>query len=293
MHVPQISRLASTTKKGVDRLNQHHDDQERVDISDWLTPVEYDAQQQDLYSRRQPGTGQWLLNSTEYQAWKDTRGQTLFCPGIPGAGKTMLAAIAIDDLATRYGQTPGIGIAFVYCNFRRREEQTADQLLASLVKQLSRQRPILPDQLRKLWHKHKERGTRPSFDDISRILRLTASSFSSLFIVVDAIDECQTSGGCRRTFLTEIQSLQRELGINLLATSRFIPEIIDHFRRVGSVTLEISASREDVERYVEGNLMQLPSFVQRNPRLQADIKDSISVAVDGMYVLNWYFPMYQ
>jgi hypothetical protein len=269
----------------VERLNQHRDDQECAAIGDWLTPVEYGAQQQDLYSRRQPGTGQWLLNSTAYQTWRDTRGQTLFCPGIPGAGKTMLTAIAIEALTTFYSQTPGetVGIAFVYCNFRRRDEQTADQLLANVLKQLSRQRPSLPEPLKELWAKHQERQTRPSSDEISKLLRLTASPFSRLFIVVDAVDECQASDGCRARFLAEIRSVQKELGANVFVTSRFIPEIVDHFRGIsGSVTLEIAASREDVERYIEGNMVQLPAFVQRNTKLQADIKDSISVAVDGM-----------
>ncbi len=194
----------------------------------------------------------------------------------------MIAAIVIEDLATRYTQASDVGVAFVYCNFRRREEQTADQLLASILKQLSRQRPVHPDHLKELWNTHKQKDTRPSFDDISKILRLTASSFSRVFVVVDAVDECQASDGCRITFLNAIQSMQKELGVNVLATSRFIPEIVDHFRAVGSVTLEISASREDVERYIEGNMMRLPSIVQRNPKLQADIKDSISGAVDGM-----------
>ncbi len=246
--------------------------------------MEYDAQQQDLCNRRQSGTGQWLLNSTEYQTWRETPGQTLFCPGIPGAGKTMLAAIVVEDLTTRYRQIPEVGIAFVYCNFRRRDEQTTDQLLASVLKQLSRQKPSLPDNLRELWNKHREKQTRLSFDDVLKILRLTVSSFSRVFIIVDAVDECQRSDGCRTTLLTEIRSIQQNLKVNILATSRFIPEIVDHFRSVGSVGLEVSASREDVERYIDGNMMHLPSFVQRNLKLQADIKTSISVAVDGMYV---------
>ena len=51
------------------------------------------------------------------------------------------------------------------------------------------------------------------------------------------------------------------------------------------MTLEIRASNEDVERYLEGHIRQLPSFVQRNRQLQEEIKTGISEAVDGMYVL--------
>jgi hypothetical protein len=65
-----------------------------------------------------------------------------------------------------------------------------------------------------------------------------------------------------------------------LVTSRFIPEITDEFK--GYIHLEIRASPEDVERYVDGHLGELRPFVQRNQHLQDEIKTGISNAVDGM-----------
>jgi hypothetical protein len=61
--------------------------QERCVILDWLTPIDYAPQQSNFISQWQEGTGQWLLNSDEFQVWINQRKQTLFCPGIPGAGK--------------------------------------------------------------------------------------------------------------------------------------------------------------------------------------------------------------
>src|SRR5947209_377555 len=71
---------------------------EDTEVLNWLTPVEYGTQQSDFLRRRQAGTGQWLLKSTEYQTWLNSGKQTLFCPGIPGAGKTILTSIVVDDL---------------------------------------------------------------------------------------------------------------------------------------------------------------------------------------------------
>ena len=48
--------------------------------------------------------------------------------------------------------------------------------------------------------------------------------------------------------------------------------------------LEIRASSEDVERYLEDHMGQLPSFVRRDRSLQEEIKARISEAVDGMCV---------
>ena len=145
-------------KRGVDQLNQKQNDQERRIILDWLTNIDYASQQSDFINRRQVGTGQWLIDSEEYQTWVQTPKETLFCPGIPGAGKTILTAIIIDDLTMRFQSEADIGIAYLYCNFRRQDEQKADDLLASLLKQLSQKRTSLPDSVKTLYKKHKDNG---------------------------------------------------------------------------------------------------------------------------------------
>ncbi|QSZ31250.1 hypothetical protein DSL72_000813 [Monilinia vaccinii-corymbosi] len=49
--------------------------------------------------------------------------------------------------------------------------------------------------------------------------------------------------------------------------------------------LEIRAREEDVERYLDGQMSQLPQYVLRNQGLQDDIKSQIIKAVDGMFLL--------
>jgi hypothetical protein len=46
--------------------------------------------------------------------------------------------------------------------------------------------------------------------------------------------------------------------------------------------VDIRASDNDVRRYLEGHISQLPSFVLRSPDLQEKIKTKIIEAVDGM-----------
>jgi hypothetical protein len=260
------------------------DGDEDLKILNWLTPIDYGPQQSDYIRRRQVGTGQWLLDSAEFTAWVETKKQTLFCPGIPGAGKTILTAIVIDDLITRFPLGQNIGIAYLYCNFRRQEEQKAEALLASLLKQLTQERSSLPDSVKALYDHHEKKRTRPLLEELSRVLHSVSTLYSKVFIIVDAIDECQVSEGCRTRFLSEIFNLQEKYKANVFATSRFIPEIIDKFK--GSALLEIRAGSEDVQRYLEGHMQQLPGFVQDNQELQREIKTEISYAVGGMYVPN-------
>lgn len=268
-------------------LVRHKDDQERRTILDWLSPVDYAAQQSDFLSRRRAGTGQWLLNSTEFQKWLKAAKQTLFCPGIPGAGKTIITSIVVEDLSVRYQNDSSIGIAYLYCNFRRQHEQKIEDLLASLLKQFIQEQPSIPDSVNFLYNRHKEKRTRPSFEDISKVLDSVTATYPRTFIIVDALDECQATDGCRARFLSEIFKLQAWNGTNIFATSRFIPEIVQKLKKFGgSVSLEIRARNADVRTYLDGRVSQLPGFVARSPELQEEIKSEIVKAVDGMYVIS-------
>jgi Cdc6-like AAA superfamily ATPase len=267
---------------GVHNLLRVQHDREHEAILKWLTPIEYTPQQNDYIRRRQPGTGQWLLNSAEFQKWVDISKQTLFCPGIPGAGKTILTSIVVDNLCKRYHGDPTIGIAFVYCNFRRRGEQKADDLLANLLKQLAHGRSALPTSIKDLYRQHQARQGRPSLDEISTALRSVAAMYSRVFIIVDALDECQTSDGCRSRLLSEIFSLQAKREVNFFATSRPSPYIEREFQLRACIPLEILASDEDMHRYLDGQMSELPAFVLKRPDLQEEIKTGITRAVEGM-----------
>lgn len=125
--------------------------------------------------------------------------------------------------------------------------------------------------------------TQLSLFEIQTALQSAAENYSTVFIIIDALDECQNSDGSRQKFLTELFSLQEKSGCNLFMTSRVIPEIVDRFNKT-SISLEIRASTEDIERYLKGNTGQLPAFVHQSQGLQQMIAAEISKAVDGMYV---------
>ena len=119
-----------------------------------------------------------------------------------------------------------------------------------------------------------------SIDEISKILYSVISDFSRAFIIVDALDECQVSSGNWRKFLTEIFNLQTKTGLNLFATSRFIPDIENEFER--SLSLEIRAVDEDVKRYLDNHISKLPKCVSKSTDLQQKIKTEIVKTVKKM-----------
>jgi len=150
-------KLSSRIKDGVDLLNQsqeeRHRQEEQRGILDWLTPIDYAPQQNDFIARRQQGTGQWLVESKEFQKWINQSDQTLFCPGMPGAGKTMITSIVVDYLDERYQSDASVGIAYLYCNFRRHQEQKPADLLTGLLKQLIQQQTSIPEKVKSIYER--------------------------------------------------------------------------------------------------------------------------------------------
>jgi hypothetical protein len=72
--------------------------------------------------------------------------------------------------------------------------------------------------------------------------------------------------------------------VRLLATSRFLSDIVDEFKDSGR--LEIRASDDDVRQFVAGQIDRLPGCIRRSSELQKMVQDGIAEAVDGMYVFS-------
>ncbi|KAF2475263.1 uncharacterized protein BDR25DRAFT_254152, partial [Lindgomyces ingoldianus] len=274
-HVPAI-------QSGVEKIQQDQDYTKYRQVVEWISPSDYPAQQSDIIKRRQEGTGQWFLDAPEVAGWLTEVGGTLFCPGIPGAGKTMIAAIAIDHLL-KSAQNSSHGVVYVYCNYKAQEEQDASSMLAAILKQLVQAQPSAVEPVERLHKQHANRGTRPSLDEICSTLQDVLKHYSTAHIVIDALDECRDSDGTRRTFLAKLRLLQAGRDIRLMATSRSIPEIEEAFR--DAMKLEIQASGEDVKRFVAGQIYRLPKCIQRSDALQDMVQEKIVEVVDGMFLL--------
>jgi Cdc6-like AAA superfamily ATPase len=232
-----------------------------------------------LIARREEGTGQWFLESPEFADWLHVPRSTLFCPGIPGAGKSMLAAIAIEHLLETQA-SDSVGVAFIYCNYKTQTEASTSTLLAALLKQLVQSRPVVDDSISKLHEQHNSRSTKPSFQEIFVALQAVLKNFSRVYFIIDALDECSNQNGTRNQLLAKIRDLQRETDLRLISTSRFLPDIEINF--ASTPTLEIRASSPDVRQFVRGQIHRLPSCIRRDYQLQNLVEDKVIEAVDGM-----------
>jgi hypothetical protein len=249
-------------------------------IMEWLSPTNFPAQQHDIINRRQEGTGQWFLDSPEFKRWLQGANETIFCPGIPGAGKTMMSAITIDYLHRTVGWCDDIAVAYLFCSYKAQADQSASSLLTALLKQLVQSRPEIAALVTHIYDNHSKQNSRPSIDEIIRILLSICSNYTTVYVIVDALDECSDRDGTRGRLINTLRELQSRIDLRLFFTSRFIPETTQKFQ--SDLRLEVRASEVDVRRFVAGQIPRLPNCIRDNDDLKRTVENEIVNAVDGM-----------
>jgi hypothetical protein len=289
--VVQVNQNVIQLSQNVKAIGSKMDKKEDQAILDWVAPHDYGSEQSHHLRRRHPGTGQWFLETKVFKMWLGGKGGSLFCRGMPGAGKTILTAVVVDDLLARRvtdNNESTIGVAFLYCSSSQKEEPTSEDLLLSVLKHLSQGLPSLPESVRTLHQTHQAARTRPLLRDIVSCLKSIVDQYKTTFIIVDAIDECPS--GCRPKLLKTLFHLRDAHGANLLATSRPHHEIEARFPK--DSVLEINASPADVNQYLEAHMSDLPGFVSSQRDLQEMIKEVIVTAVCGMFLLAQLYLRY-
>jgi Cdc6-like AAA superfamily ATPase len=279
----RLSELASrkhdqTNDLVVETLVNRSNDQERQQIASWLCSINYASDQAEYLRRRQEGTGEWLFKADKFLKWESEKG-VLFCPGIPGAGKTILISTVIDYLQRKYESSNGVGIAFIFCNFNQQQNQKLDNILANILGQLVRGLSCLPDALRSFYANHERIGMMPRLSDVLEMLRIVSGIYDHTYVIIDALDECSNSDRGRDHLISHVLDLQRGFNMCFMATSRFIVDIASKFEEFPSI--EIRASDGDVRKYVTNNL---PPSIQRRPDMRKVALSDIVRKSDGMYV---------
>lgn len=227
------------------------------------------------------GQGTWLLKTEKFHQWIGGKDQILFCPGIPGTGKTVLSSIIINHLEQIFPNQEEIGIAYLFCNYR--QQHTLVELYSTLLRQAVQRKPSIPESIRSFYKNYLSKWSRPSEDEVFGEFQSILSSCTRAFIIIDALDECPiTDGGrsVRHPFIRQLVRLQ-DKGFKILATSRPDQEIGAYFE--GDTSLEIQSSTEDIQHYINTRLGDLPLFVRKRPNLPQVIKDTITELAKEMY----------
>jgi len=138
-------------------------------------------------------------------------------------------------------------VAFVYFDYEIRASQTALCVLSSVLRQLVTHLESIPSFIGESIKKHET----PSIDEITRLLQLLVRTIGPVYIVVDALDECDALQ--RKCVLGTLQKLAEVESVRLFATARphieDIKTLFDPYPQ-----LEIKADDGDLHAYMYHNI---------------------------------------
>ncbi|KAF2493616.1 ankyrin, partial [Lophium mytilinum] len=254
----------------------------------WLSPVNFYSKQKDTLNARLEATGLWILRSPKFESWLNGSKRVLFCPGIPGSGKTVLASIVIEHIQMLSDEAPSVGLAWAYCDYKQRKVQTLQNLLGSLIEQLvhtsaARGQPQAWKAVENLW-RNSYQNTAASIKELSKLLADQVRSFRRAYIILDALDECDQENLTRDDLLEILQALPPN--VHLFLTSRDIPSIESSIEN--ALRLEIWAREEDVDKYVADRIKRdryLGKHCQADAALEQKIKHTLKNSSGGMFLL--------
>lgn len=193
-----------------------------------------------------------------------------------------MTSVVVEHLQSLF-QQGSHSVAYVYCDFQKRAQQKAIDILVSVLKQLTTKLAIIPDGVRDLYSQHQHDNVLfCKTADISKAIVRVISGLKRAFIIVDALDECPDA----KELVSQLLQIQSMTGANLFITLR--PDKDMQKRLEQGIFTEIWATVQDLNTYIDQRASELGAVEADDAAFQRDIraemKRQITESVHGMYV---------
>ncbi|KAG0634235.1 hypothetical protein HOY80DRAFT_1099822 [Tuber brumale] len=284
----QLLLTTATTKTATQILRKLDGYKEFRGVLRWLNVVDPASNYSSAIDVREPGTGNWLLEGDEYREWKGGRGGVLWLYGIPGCGKTVLSAAAIEDVERLCEASNDHALAYFYFTFSDSEKQKLSNMLLSLIGQLPK-RPSdrgLPGGIVDLYNGTKAVGKLASPKALKDLLSQIIKGFKKTFIVLDALDEVPKSE--RKgllSWLTELTADPNLESLSILITSRPEADIAKCIRQLATFAIPLQSKTvdPDIREYIQKSLDGNDGFENFPNEIKSEIEVTLVARSQGMF----------
>ncbi|KAF7884619.1 uncharacterized protein EAF02_004955 [Botrytis sinoallii] len=236
--------------------------QERETLLRWLSTIPYRKHHKLKRSEHLKGSCEWLLNSIDYNQWKDSSASSiLWLNGIAGCGKSVLTSSVIDSLCQEASSIrTAAPVAYFYCSRNTAEPERAnpEEVLRSILEQVSSNTANLP--IRKpvveVYTKLKEdnRGLSPqerlNLNETTEVL-LKILQVDPFYVVIDALDECDPSE--RYSLIESLKTIIDESAsvVKVFISSRRDYDIVSQLEESPCISIQPGHISNDIENYVK------------------------------------------
>jgi Cdc6-like AAA superfamily ATPase len=246
-----------------------------------LPTVDYYAKHAKFSALRHPGTNVWLQTNPRFQSWSCSQvSDCLPFYGIPGSGKSVLAASVANDVLNSLQDAKTI-LCYYYCDYADTASLESTRLIASLIKQVLVHLSVncFDDTFSCPYGAEKPS---PSFEESSKFLGSLIDRFNTVFITIDGVDELTDDS--QRMTLDLIDGLvkQSTATVQVFVTSRTEEHQVKRaLKDYEAINLSADYVSSDIEIFIKA--MVDSTIVKQNPLLENErLKNEVLKAlVDG------------
>ncbi|GJJ11776.1 hypothetical protein Clacol_006014 [Clathrus columnatus] len=253
----------------------------RKSIIEWLWDIEIHSPLEDAQTKRHKDTGAWFLQGDSFKEYQEKSGKHIWLYGIPGCGKTILAASIISELRKHCQQSDSLGLAFFMISFRESQKQTVLIILKSIVAQLCQRLERIPKAIEDVY---KANLAGPSRTCLFEILHALDKIFNKTYLVFDALDEILHTE--RPALMDILRKLITEFhNINLIVSSRRESFIVEGLplSRLQEVCLTTSVVDADIELYISDLMKEDSRFKKLSSIIKTRIWEALTTGAHGMF----------
>lgn len=156
--------------------------------------------------------------------------------------------------------------------------QTTDALIASMLRQLIQAHDTVHSSVTSMYMHHTSRSTFPRSDEIVAVFSTSVQQFESVFVVVDALDECPDD-----QTRSQLVSTLNSFPVSLLFTSRPHPSIDQLLG--GCTRQDIIADKHDLWIYCEERFTLSRVGRLCSPDSKQEILNQVVQKAEGMWVI--------
>lgn len=240
--------------------------------------------------KRMADTAEWLIADPNFETWLQAPESDIFwIKGAPSVGKTVTMAHTIREFI--YGDL-SLRIFNAYTTYFFFSQSSPDDyrkryvnLLKSLVFQLWTQTKSNAH-MRTIWVLDKlKKDFKASSNESAfwfKLLQRTITSLSgTVYILVDAVDECDDSS----LVLSQFRQLSTTCKVKILVSSRLdVIRVEKELKDIRNVLVEPSTTKDDMRRYIIEEFSKTQSVELSDPETDIrDIADLMIEKANGMY----------
>ncbi|KAK6723638.1 hypothetical protein SNK04_002485 [Fusarium graminearum] len=224
------------------------------ELTKWLNAVDCEPNYFDNIALAVSNTGSWFFEETgNFAQWLQCTADSpknILIQGEAGAGKTVLMSTAVQA-ALSVTPSSNIYVGYYYFDFRSSHKSLPSSMLRSLLHQLIKDMPTFPEAIERLRSKYPTADMVP-VSELTGILQQEYSTFDTVFLFIDALDECEKLDELLNVLKTMTRNVGQWADIRCMCFSRDESGIKQSLEPSGFTIqpLEYAAVVQDIEVYV-------------------------------------------